>query len=123
MSGPCLSARGVWKVFGPRPDRAIDQAAGGAGRSEVLAATGCTIGVRDVSFDVRRGETFVVMGLSGSGKSTLVRCLARLTDVTRGQVLLDGDDLTAMDDRRCERCGGGSCRWCSSTSGCSRTGP
>lgn len=92
--------RGVWKVFGSRPERAIEQAAGGATRAEVLAATGCTIGVKDVSFDVRRGETFVVMGLSGSGKSTLIRCVARLTDVSRGQVLLDGDDLTAMDDAR-----------------------
>ncbi len=99
MSGPCLTARGLWKVFGPRPERAIEEATNGAGRAEVLTSTGCTIGVRDVSFDVSRGETFVVMGLSGSGKSTLVRCVARLTDVTRGQVLLDGDDLTAMDDR------------------------
>ncbi len=37
------------------------------------------------------------MGLSGSGKSTLIRCVARLNDVTRGRVLLDGEDLTAMD--------------------------
>ncbi len=71
----------------------------GSSRAEVLEATGCTIGVRDVSFDVRLGETFVVMGLSGSGKSTLVRCVARLSDVTKGQVTLDGDDLTAMDER------------------------
>ncbi len=71
----------------------------GSTRAEVLDATGCTLGVRDVSFDVHLGETFVVMGLSGSGKSTLVRCVARLTDVTKGQVTLDGDDLTAMDER------------------------
>lgn len=69
----------------------------GSSRSEILTETGCTIGVRDISFEVGRGETFVVMGLSGSGKSTLVRCIARLTDPTRGEVLLDGDDLTKMD--------------------------
>ncbi len=95
----CLRARGLWKVFGSRPERAIDLAESGATRAEVLEGTGCTIGVRDVSFDVHLGETFVVMGLSGSGKSTLVRCVARLTDVTRGVVTLDGDDLTAMDER------------------------
>jgi glycine betaine/proline transport system ATP-binding protein len=70
----------------------------GAGRATVLQETGCTIAVRNVTFQVRRGETFVVMGLSGSGKSTLIRGTARLADVTRGRVLLDGEDLTAMDD-------------------------
>ena len=58
------------------------------------------MGVRDVSFDVRRGETFVVMGLSGSGKSTLIRCASRLNDVTRGKVLLEGEDLTAMSEEQ-----------------------
>jgi len=95
---PCLQVRSVWKVFGARPDRAIELSESGVSRADVLAETGCTIGVRDVSFDVERGETFVVMGLSGSGKSTLIRCVARLTDVTSGQVLLDGADLTAMDE-------------------------
>jgi len=39
-----------------------------------------------------------VMGLSGSGKSTLIRCLSRLIDPTAGEVLLNGEDLLAMDD-------------------------
>jgi glycine betaine/proline transport system ATP-binding protein len=95
----CIEVRHLWKVFGARPERALEMAETGATRAEVLDATGCTIGVRDVSFDVGLGETFVVMGLSGSGKSTLVRCVARLSDVTKGQVTLDGDDLTAMDER------------------------
>lgn len=86
----------VWKVFGAKTEEALALAAGGASRAEVLERSKCTIGVRDVSFDVTTGETFVVMGLSGSGKSTLVRCIARLSDPTRGRVLLDGEDLTAM---------------------------
>jgi glycine betaine/proline transport system ATP-binding protein len=94
----CLSVQHVWKVFGPRPDQAIELAGTGASRTEVQEATGCTIGVRDVSFTVARGETFVVMGLSGSGKSTLIRCVSRLNDATRGRVLLDGEDLTEMDE-------------------------
>jgi glycine betaine/proline transport system ATP-binding protein len=93
-----LAIDSVWKVFGPKPARALEMARSGAGRTDVLSATGCTIGVRDVSFSVGRGETFVVMGLSGSGKSTLVRCAARLTEVTEGTVTLDGEDLTAMSD-------------------------
>ena len=98
-STDCIQVRDLWKVFGSRPERAVQMAREGATRAEALERTGCTIGVRDVSFDVHLGETFVVMGLSGSGKSTLVRCVARLTDVTDGSILLDGDDLTAMDDK------------------------
>jgi len=96
----CLSVEHVWKVFGARPERALELAESGASRSEVLKATGCTVGVRDVTFSVGRGETFVVMGLSGSGKSTLIRCVARLNDVTKGKVLLDGEDLTGMNDEQ-----------------------
>ena len=69
-------------------------------REEVLAQTGCVLAVRDVSFQVREGETFVIMGLSGSGKSTLVRCLSRLIEPTRGQVRLDGEDMLAMNKQQ-----------------------
>ena len=96
----CLSVQHVWKVFGARPEKALQLAESGSSRAEVLKATGCTIGVRDVTFDVARGETFVVMGLSGSGKSTLIRCVARLNDVTKGKVSLDGEDLTAMNEEQ-----------------------
>ena len=61
---------------------------------------GHVIAVKDVSFEVRRGETFVVMGLSGSGKSTLVRCISRLVEPTAGQIVIDGADVTAMSDRQ-----------------------
>jgi glycine betaine/proline transport system ATP-binding protein len=100
MEDVCLSVQHVWKVFGARPEKAVQLAEGGSSRAEVLKATGCTVGVRDVTFDVARGETFVVMGLSGSGKSTLIRCVARLNDVTKGKVLLDGEDLTAMNEEQ-----------------------
>ena len=92
-----LTVERLWKVFGSgSPDRAIEMAEGGSSRAEIRSATGHTIGVRDVSFEVRPGETFVVMGLSGSGKSTLIRSIARLNEPTRGSVLLDGEDLTKM---------------------------
>jgi glycine betaine/proline transport system ATP-binding protein len=94
---PMISVRGVWKVFGHGdPDRAIELAEAGATRAEIQAATGHTVGVRDISFEVGRGETFVVMGLSGSGKSSLVRCLARLIEPTRGEVMMDGIDILRM---------------------------
>jgi glycine betaine/proline transport system ATP-binding protein len=96
--GAALEVVDLWKVFGQRSEAALAMGREGVGRSDVLAKTGCTIGVRDVSFSVAPGETFVVMGLSGSGKSTLVRCLSRLVEPTAGEVLLDGKSLLAMDD-------------------------
>lgn len=93
-----IEVRHLWKVFGSgSPDSAISRAEGGATRTEILQQLEQTVAVRDVSFCVARGETFVVMGLSGSGKSTLIRCLSRLIEPTRGEVLLDGEDLLAMD--------------------------
>jgi glycine betaine/proline transport system ATP-binding protein len=94
----------LWKVFGSGDHRrAIEMAIAGASRQEIQAITGQTVAVRDMSFDVERGETFVVMGLSGSGKSTLIRCLSRLIEPTSGTVRIDGDDVTAMDEAALRR--------------------
>jgi glycine betaine/proline transport system ATP-binding protein len=91
-----IEVRSLWKVFGTRSDAAVSLAQTGADRAEILATTGCTIGVRDVSFDVAQGETFVVMGLSGSGKSTLIRCLSGLHEITSGEVSLGGCSLVGI---------------------------
>lgn len=91
-----ISCRHIWKIFGPSPDSIQKELEAGLSRSEILEKTGHVIGVRDVSFDVQEGEIFVVMGLSGSGKSTLIRCLSRLIEPTRGEVILDGRNVVAM---------------------------
>ncbi len=49
---------------------------------------------------MRKAETFVIMGLSGSGKSTIIRCLNRLIEPTRGQVLIYGDDIMKMNKEK-----------------------
>lgn len=92
---PTISCRGVWKVFGPHPERIVGSADADLSRSELEAKTGCVAAVRDVSFDVHAGRVFVVMGLSGSGKSTLVRCLSRLIEPTAGTVVIDGEDIAS----------------------------
>ncbi|WP_345525238.1 glycine betaine/L-proline ABC transporter ATP-binding protein [Streptomyces echinatus] len=92
---------GLWKVFGPKPERVpADPELSALDAADLRARTGCTAAVRDVSFDVRKGEVFVVMGLSGSGKSTLVRCLTRLIEPTAGTISIDGEDVRAMDKSR-----------------------
>jgi glycine betaine/proline transport system ATP-binding protein len=63
---PVFSVEGLWKVFGPKPERVpVDPELAALPAAELRSRTGCTAAVRDVSFDVRRGEVFVVMGLSG----------------------------------------------------------
>ncbi|MBA2739314.1 MAG: glycine betaine/L-proline ABC transporter ATP-binding protein [Nocardioidaceae bacterium] len=95
-----VSVQHLWKVFGPKADKLVGSPDADLPRPELLARTGCTAAVKDVSFDVAAGEVFVVMGLSGSGKSTLVRCLTRLIEPTAGEVLLDGEDVRTMSDAR-----------------------
>ncbi|GGN24445.1 quaternary amine ABC transporter ATP-binding protein [Streptomyces fuscichromogenes] len=97
-TNPVFSVDGLWKVFGPRAERVpADPELTALPPAELRSRTGCTAAVRDVSFDVRKGEVFVVMGLSGSGKSTLVRCLTRLVEPTAGRIAVDGEDVRAMD--------------------------
>ena len=97
-ASPAIEVRNVWKVFGQgSPNEAIALAQSGATRQDIITNIDQTVAVRDVSFSVAKGETFVVMGLSGSGKSTLIRCLSRLIEPTAGEVLLNGEDLLAMD--------------------------
>lgn len=50
--------------------------------------------LKGVSFDIRRGETVVVMGPSGTGKSTLLRCINRLVEPDQGRVWLDSLEIT-----------------------------
>ena len=72
----------------------------GRSKAEVEAETGSTIGVYDATFDVSRGEIFVVIGLSGSGKSTLLRVINRLIDPTAGEIYLDGDHISRMPSKQ-----------------------
>jgi phospholipid/cholesterol/gamma-HCH transport system ATP-binding protein len=57
--------------------------------------------IDDITFDVRRGEVFVILGGSGCGKSTLLKHLIGLYPPAAGKIFLDGEDLTAAegDDR------------------------
>ncbi|MEM9330572.1 MAG: glycine betaine/L-proline ABC transporter ATP-binding protein [Pseudomonadota bacterium] len=95
-SEPKIVCNNIWKVFGTNPQRTLKTMDRSLSRAEIQEQTGHVIAVKDVSFKVEEGETFVVMGLSGSGKSTLVRCLSRLIDPTEGQVLIDGNDITKV---------------------------
>ena len=70
----------VWKTYG-------------SGETEVTA-------LRGVNIAIRRGELLAIMGPSGCGKTTFLNCFSGLDDITRGQVLLEGEELSTMDDRK-----------------------
>ena len=93
-----LAVRNVWKIFGLPDGQRVTQA-----KAVALTASGksnLVVGVNNVSLDIRRGETFVIMGLSGSGKSTLVRCMSRLTEPSAGEITFDGIDLLAASPKQ-----------------------
>ncbi|WP_033853739.1 glycine betaine/L-proline ABC transporter ATP-binding protein ProV, partial [Yersinia wautersii] len=70
----------------------------GKNKEQIFAKTGLSVGVKDANLAIEEGEIFVIMGLSGSGKSTLVRLLNRLIEPTRGEVLIDGEDIAKISD-------------------------
>ena len=86
----------IWKIFGNDEKKILENLDPNLTRDEVQEKTGHVVAVKDVSFSIQKGETFVVMGLSGSGKSTLVRCLTRLIEPTSGCVIIDDTDVTKI---------------------------
>src|SRR5437764_14592398 len=53
--------------------------------------------VRDVSFTIDQGETFVLIGPSGCGKSTTMKMMNRLVEPTEGEILIHGKDVRSVD--------------------------
>jgi len=94
---PVIEIKDLTKVFGRNSKQALKMLDDGLTKAEILKKTGNTVGVNRASFSVEEGETFVIMGLSGSGKSTLVRLINRLIEPTEGSILIDGVDLSKMD--------------------------
>ena len=65
---------------------------------DVHKAFGAKKVLKGITFDIRRGETMVVLGGSGSGKSVLLRHIIGLHRPDRGQVVVDGQDITGFDE-------------------------
>ncbi len=92
-----IAARGLSKAYGLSPKQAEALLRSDDARSAVRDAGGF-LGADDVDLTVERGELFVIMGLSGSGKSTVLRMINRLVEPTSGELVVDDQDVLAMDD-------------------------
>ncbi len=91
-----IEIRDLYKVFGPNPKKVFSLLKKGKSREDILNETGNTVAINGVSFNIEKQEICVVMGLSGSGKSTLIRCLNRLVEPTRGEILVDGRNIMEL---------------------------
>ena len=80
QSAPQIEIRGLCKVY-PIP--------GG----EVHALT-------NINLTIQKGDIYGIIGMSGAGKSTLIRCLNRLDSPTDGQILIDGENILAMNKKQ-----------------------
>ena len=64
---------------------------------KITFAYGAEPVLKEVSFEVKKGETVALVGPSGSGKTTLMHLLARFYDIQEGRIAWDGNDISAFD--------------------------
>ncbi len=95
-----IEINNLTKIYGNSPEKAMELMKKGYNNNQIRQETKQVVGVRDASFSVNEGESFVIMGLSGSGKSTLIRCINLLIKPTRGQILIDGEDVAKVSGDR-----------------------
>ena len=97
---PKINVENLTKIFGRNPKSVLAKLKSGMPKDKILQETGQTVGVCNVSFEVKEGEVFVIMGLSGSGKSTLIRCLNLLNRPTEGKIYIDNEDIVEYDKKQ-----------------------
>lgn len=66
---------------------------------EFQTADGTVEALRNVNLNIQNGDIYGIIGMSGAGKSTLVRCINMLERPTKGQVLIDGQDIAKLSDK------------------------
>lgn len=94
-----LEVSNLTKLYGVNKGEAVKMMKNGAEKEDVYKQTGVTVALWDLSFQVKRGEVFVIIGLSGSGKSTVVRMLNMLNKPTSGKVIFEGHDIAKLDKK------------------------
>jgi len=88
-----IKVENATKLYGINKSEAIKLMKEGADKDTVYKKTGVTVALWDVSFEIKKGEVFVIIGLSGSGKSTIIRCLNKLNKLTSGKIYFQNNDI------------------------------
>jgi glycine betaine/proline transport system ATP-binding protein len=100
VSDVAIAVEELWKVYSKsKSGKVVIDVDDEELMRSIEASSEDVVAVRDLSFEVKKGEVFIVMGLSGSGKSTLIRCLIRLVEPSYGKIIINGYDVTAMDKK------------------------
>jgi len=104
LTDAVIQIQNVWKIFGNISNEALEAIQNkNISKQEALEKFNSVVGVSNVSFDVKKGEIFCVMGLSGSGKSTLVRHINRLLEPTSGKIFVNNQDVMQFDKKNLQK--------------------
>ncbi|WP_141432146.1 glycine betaine/L-proline ABC transporter ATP-binding protein [Bacillus sp. 03113] len=103
LNMPIIRVANVSKVFGRQKELALKLRGEGQSKYEVEQATKTTVAIHNANFEVKKGETFVLIGLSGSGKSTLLRCLNGLVTPSEGRILLENQDIAHLSKKNLQQ--------------------
>ncbi len=93
MADKKIEVKNITLIFGKNAKLGLELLDQGKTIQEIREETSIAVGVNDISFDIEEGEMFVIVGLSGSGKSSLIRCMNLLNVPTRGELLIDGENI------------------------------
>ena len=95
-----IEIKDLYKIFGPSPELMLDKVKAGISKEELLEKYNHTVGLQEINIDIPACGIQVVMGLSGAGKSTLIRHINRLIEPTSGKIIVDGEDVLAMQQKQ-----------------------
>lgn len=93
-----ILVRNLVKIFGSNPQKALHLLSEALSQEEIREKAGQLVALRDISFEVKSGEIFVLMGLSGCGKSTLLRCINGLIQPTEGEIFVDEENISELGE-------------------------
>ena len=89
-----------WKKRGERGDKMSDSFISITDLHKSYVSQGQYIEVlKGINLEITKGDIFGIVGFSGAGKSTLVRCLNRLEEPDRGEIKIDGEDITLLSKK------------------------